>query len=53
MAKDKDSKLIALLQANARASISELARTLGVSRATVQTRLKRLEDTGVIAGYTV
>ena len=48
-AKDKD--LLNLLQADARAPVSELARKLGLSRTTVQDRLRRLEEQGVIAGY--
>lgn len=49
----KDEELIALLQTNARMPVSELARRLGVSRTTVQDRLKRLEDSGAIVGYGV
>jgi DNA-binding Lrp family transcriptional regulator len=49
----KDEELIALLQTNARMPVSELARRLGVSRTTVQDRLRRLEDSGTIAGYGV
>jgi DNA-binding Lrp family transcriptional regulator len=49
----KDEELLALLKTNARTPVSELARQLGVSRTTVQDRLKRLEDSGVIAGYGV
>lgn len=49
----KDEELIALLQTDARIAVAELARRLGVSRTTVQDRLKRLEDAGVIAGYGV
>ena len=49
----KDRQLIELLKVNARASVASLARQLGVSRSTVKARLKRLEDTGAIAGYTV
>jgi DNA-binding Lrp family transcriptional regulator len=48
-----DRALIALLQANARASTAQLARQLGVARTTVVARLARLERDGVIAGYTV
>ena len=48
-----DRSLIALLRANARASIAELAHRLGVSRGTVTNRLNRLEEAGVIVGYTV
>jgi DNA-binding Lrp family transcriptional regulator len=50
---DLDRQLIALLQANARASTAELARQLGVARTTVLARLVRLERQGVIVGYTV
>ena len=49
----QDKELIALLKVNARMSVSELARQLGVSRTTVQDRLCRLEERGQIAGYTV
>lgn len=47
-----DRALIALLQANARASTAELARKLGIARTTVVARLARLERDGVIVGYT-
>ena len=50
---DADQALIALLRENARASTAELARRLGVSRTTVQSRIERLEARGVIAGYGV
>jgi len=49
----KDRQLIELLRANARESVAALARKLGVARSTVKARLNRLEDGGVIAGYTV
>ena len=48
----KDHALLTLLKANARESTSSLARKLGVARSTVQERIRRLEQTGVIAGYT-
>jgi DNA-binding Lrp family transcriptional regulator len=48
-----DTRLIALLRENARAPAAKLARALGVSRTTLQSRLERLERSGVIAGYTV
>jgi DNA-binding Lrp family transcriptional regulator len=50
---DLDQHLIDRLRANARASVAELARGLGLSRTTVQSRLARLEKSGVIAGYAV
>ena len=50
---DKDRQLIALLQEDARMAVSELARRLGLSRTTVQDRLRRLERAGVISGYQV
>ena len=49
----KDDDLIALLKVNARESVVSLARKLSVSRSTVQDRLRRLEDAGIISGYTV
>ncbi len=48
-----DQKLIARLRHNGRESISNLAEHLGVTRATVNAHLARLEETGVIQGYTV
>jgi DNA-binding Lrp family transcriptional regulator len=49
----EDRELIALLRANARESTASIARKLGASRTTVQERIRRLEKSGVIAGYTV
>ena len=50
---DTDSRLLAELAQDARASVSTLARRVGLARTTVQARIERLERTGVIAGYTV
>jgi DNA-binding Lrp family transcriptional regulator len=50
---ERDVELIRLLQANARESISNLARLLGVSRTAAQERLNRLKRLGVIEGFTV
>ena len=49
----KDQQLLSVMRGNARASTTELAKILGVSRSTVQKRLERLETEGVISGYTV
>ena len=49
----KDDELVGLLRLNAREPVASLARKLGLSRTTVQDRLKRLEDNGTIAGYSV
>lgn len=48
----KDQALLSILKLNARTPISEIAKSLGVSRATAQARLRRLERDGYIAGYT-
>lgn len=48
-----DHALLSLLRINARTSIAVLARKLGVSRGTVGNRIARLEDDGIIVGYTV
>ena len=45
--------LINLLQEDGRRSISDLAKQLNLSRATVQQAMERLERSGVIQGYTV
>lgn len=48
-----DSRLIVALKRNARASLSDLAGHLGVTRSTVRVRLDRLQQGGEIAGFTV
>lgn len=48
---DTDRTLIARLQDHGRESVADLARHLGLSRTTVQSRIERLERTGVIVGY--
>ncbi|MDZ5604957.1 Lrp/AsnC family transcriptional regulator [Pseudomonas sp. RP23018S] len=50
---DTDRQLIALLQINARESVANLARALGIARTTVNSRLARLEKAQVITGYGV
>ena len=48
-----DQQLLSRLRENARASTAALARELGVSRTTVQSRIERLERSRLITGYTV
>jgi len=50
---DTDQALIAELRRDGRASLSDLAARLGVSRATVRARMERLQAQGEIAGYSV
>ncbi len=48
-----DHQLLAQLRKDARASIATLATKLGVSRGTVTNRIAKLENAGIIVGYTV
>ncbi|GGW21771.1 AsnC family transcriptional regulator [Gemmobacter lanyuensis] len=50
---DIDQRMIAELRRDGRASLSELAERLDLSRATVRARLERLTAKGEIAGFTV
>ena len=48
-----DDQILGLLRDNARISITTLASTLRLSRATVQKRIESMEANGIITGYTV
>ncbi len=48
-----DRRIIAALQRNARESTTKIAAKLGVARTTVYERITRMEERGVIAGYSV
>jgi len=50
---DIDHQLVAALSADGRATYREIADTVGVSVATVRTRLDALEDADIIQGYSV
>ncbi|WP_339986505.1 Lrp/AsnC family transcriptional regulator [Gymnodinialimonas ulvae] len=50
---DLDQRLLHLLTKDARASVTVLARTLGVSRGTVQNRIDRLLHQHIINRFTV
>jgi DNA-binding Lrp family transcriptional regulator len=46
-----DLALLTALRENPRAGVLEISRIVGVARATVGSRLQRLEDRGVVTGY--
>jgi len=48
-----NQRLLSALRRDGRASLSDLAATLGLSRATVRVRMEKLQDAGVIRGFTV
>lgn len=48
-----DQQLLGLLRADARATVATLAKKLDVSRGTINNRIARMEDEGIIVGYTV
>ena len=48
---ETDLRLLSLLNEDARQSQRQLARELGVAQGTVTNRIRRLEDGGVISGY--
>lgn len=50
---DVDRTLLRLLRAHSRRSVSDLAAEAHISRASAYRRLRRLEDSGVILGYTI
>lgn len=50
---DTDRRLVSLLRENSRMPVATLAAILGLSRATVQSRIDRLIADGTIAGFTI
>ncbi|HZD26276.1 MAG TPA: Lrp/AsnC family transcriptional regulator [Alphaproteobacteria bacterium] len=50
---ETDARILAALAADARTSMAELARTVGLSPPSVTERVRRLEEAGVIEGYTL
>ena len=50
---ETDHKLIAALRHDARASLSDLAARLNMSRTTVRARIARLQERGEIVGFSV
>ncbi len=49
----QDHRLLSLLRENARLSVAQLAKQLGVSRGTVQNRIDKLVEQRVLLGFTV
>jgi Lrp/AsnC family leucine-responsive transcriptional regulator len=48
-----DARLLTMLAANARMTVADLARQVSMSSPSVADRLRRLEDAGVVRGYTI
>lgn len=49
----KDIQLLAMLSENARFSMTEMAKHLGMTRTAVRYRIRELEGAGIIEGYAV
>ena len=50
---EMDKRLLSALRHNARASLSDLSADLGIGRATVRTRLEKMQERGDIVGFSV
>jgi DNA-binding Lrp family transcriptional regulator len=50
---DIDQELLSILRIDARISILNLAKKLRLSRGTIQNRINKLEQSGIIVGYSV
>ena len=48
---EKDTEILETLHRDGRASLADLARNVGLSSPSVSERIKRLEDAGVIEGF--
>ena len=48
-----DRLILSVLRDSGRASFVEIAERVGVTERTIRTRMKRLEEDGVIRGYTI
>lgn len=48
-----DRKILQVLQANARASLQEIGQAVGLSGTPCWSRIKKMEESGVIEGYTI
>tara|TARA_Y100000588_G_C13756142_1_gene711896 strand:- start:141 stop:569 length:429 start_codon:yes stop_codon:yes gene_type:complete len=52
MIDDKDQKILDILMASAREPASSISEKIGISVPTVIDRIKKLQDSGIIKGYT-
>ncbi|MCX6385962.1 MAG: AsnC family transcriptional regulator [Solirubrobacterales bacterium] len=50
---DSDREIVSLLLVNARATVADIARQVPLSATAIKRRIARLEELGVITGYTV
>jgi Lrp/AsnC family transcriptional regulator, leucine-responsive regulatory protein len=50
---ESDRRLIEALDRNARTSVADLARMIGLSAQSTADRVRRLEDIGVVTGFTI
>lgn len=48
-----DRKIVEMLKANSKASFAEISKKIFLSSSSVRERIKKLEDIGVIKGYTL
>lgn len=48
-----DRKILQVLQADSRASLQEISQTVGLSSTPCWSRIKKMEEAGVIEGYTI
>ncbi|MEM9580824.1 MAG: Lrp/AsnC family transcriptional regulator [Pseudomonadota bacterium] len=48
---EMDKRILSELQSDARASVTEIARRVGLSKTPVTLRIKQLEEIGLITGY--
>ena len=49
---ETDRAILSALRGNSRQAFVELAKVVGVSERTIRTRVRRLEEDGIIRGYT-
>ncbi|MCS5556945.1 MAG: Lrp/AsnC family transcriptional regulator [Arenicellales bacterium] len=53
MLDETDCRILSVLQRDARTSMRKISEEVGVSLGTVSNRVRKLEETGVVLGYTV